>query len=175
MMMDVYTAQTASWDLQDDTVEGKGYLAEQAVEDAVYTTFNPIIATAGLLYPSLPAVTKKAHKKAFAKFIKFYARDHADFSTKIRCLFYWAEQPPETLPTTPPPKPPPKVIDFQGYMATQKENFPDFHQVGGGIMELYKKVRLSHYNQKKEDRETFRTGLVYLVCLGVADGIISNL
>ncbi len=164
----------ASWTLQDDSPEAKGWLSEQGVEDAVYTVLNPIVATAAVIYPALPTVTK-AHKKAFAKYIKFYMRDQADIPTKLRCTFHWTDPPPESLPTQPPPVPVPKVIDLPGYLATQKENFPDMHQVGAGSMALYRRVREAHYHQKKEDRGTFRTGLIYLVFLGVADIIVSGL
>jgi len=165
---------TASWTLQDDSPEAKGWLSEQGVEDAVYTVLNPIVATAAVIYPVLPSVTK-AHKKAFAKYIKFYTRDQADTPTKLRCTFHWTDPPPESLPTEPPPVPIPKVIDLPGYLATHKENFPDLHQVGAGSMALYRRVREAHYHQKKEDRDTFRTGLVYLVFLGVADIIVTGL
>lgn len=33
----------------------------------------------------------------------------ADFPTKLRCIFHWAERPPEPQVATPPPVPPPKV------------------------------------------------------------------
>lgn len=165
---------TASWTLQDDSPEATGWLSEQGVEDAVYTVLNPIVATAAVIYPVLPSVTK-AHKKAFAKYIKFYTRDQADTPTKLRCTFHWTDPPPESLPTEPPPVPIPKVIDLPGYLATQKENFPDLHQVGAGSMALYRRVREAHYHQKKEDRDTFRTGLVYLFFLGVADVIVTGL
>lgn len=164
----------ASWTLQDDSPEAKGWLSEQGVEDAVYTVLNPIVATAAVIYPAIPAV-KKAHKKAFAKYIKLYLRDQADVPTKIRCTFHWTDPPLESLPTQPPPVPVPKVIDLPGYLATQKENFPDLHLVGAGSMALYRRVREAHYLQKKEDRTTFRTGLIYLVFLGVADAIVSGL
>lgn len=171
---DFETRLKASWTLQDDSPEAKGWLSEQGVEDAVYTVLNPIVATAAVIYPAIPAV-KKAHKKAFAKYIKLYLRDQADVPTKIRCTFHWTDPPLESLPTQPPPVPVPKVIDLPGYLATQKENFPDLHLVGAGSMALYRRVREAHYLQKKEDRTTFRTGLIYLVFLGVADAIVSGL
>lgn len=144
------------------------------MDDAVYMVLNPVVAAAGVLYPVLPAVTK-AHKKAFAKYIKAFVRDQADIPTKLRCIFAWADPPPDTIPTTPPPVPIPKVIDLAGYLKTQQENFPEVHQVGAGSMTLYKRVREAHYAQKKDDRDTFRAGCVYLIGLGFADAYISGL
>ncbi|TFJ82065.1 hypothetical protein NSK_006731 [Nannochloropsis salina CCMP1776] len=171
---DLETRLKAAWMLQDDSTESKGWLSEQGMEDAVHTVLNPVIATAATLYPSLPGVNK-AQKKAFVKFIKSYTRDHTDLPSKLRCVFHWTEPPQESLPTKPPPVPVPKVIDLPGYLKTQEENFPDMHQVGKGSMELYKRVREAYYHQKKEDRDTFRTGVVYLIALGFADVYVSGL
>lgn len=41
--------------------------------------------------------------------------------------------------------------------------------------QLYKRVREAKFHQKSEDRQTFRTGLLYLIGLGVADIYISGL
>lgn len=173
-LIHLFTCISAAWMLQDDSTESKGWLSEQGMEDAVHTVLNPVIATAATLYPSLPGVNK-AQKKAFVKFIKSYTRDHTDLPSKLRCVFHWTEPPQESLPTKPPPVPVPKVIDLPGYLKTQEENFPDMHQVGKGSMELYKRVREAYYHQKKEDRDTFRTGVVYLIALGFADVYVSGL
>ena len=71
----------AFWTLFDD--KGDGFLSQQAMEDAIYGSLAPTIATVGRIYPILPDVTK-TQKKAFANYIKFYTRDHADFPTKLR-------------------------------------------------------------------------------------------
>lgn len=67
-------------------------------------------------------------------------------------------------------------------MSTTTTPFPPYPsssitppQVGAGVPQLYKRVREARFHTKSEDRQTFRTGLVYLVGLGVADVFVCSL
>lgn len=90
-----------------------------------------------------------------------------------RCTFSWADSPPLEADEKGVPKP--RVTDFESYMKTQKENFPNLHQVGAESMSLYNRVREAYFNQKTEDRDTFRTGIVYFIGLGFVDVWVSHL
>lgn len=52
------------------------------MEDAIYTALNPTIGVAAAWYPTLPGVPK-AQRKAFAKFVKFYARDQVGWEEGV--------------------------------------------------------------------------------------------
>ena len=91
----------------------------------------------------------------------------------FRCTFHWADSPPFEADEKGVPKP--KVTDFNSYLKTQKDNFADLHQVGAESMSLYSRIREAYFNQKTEDRDTFRTGIVYVIGLGFVDVCVTQL
>lgn len=60
--------------------------------------------------PAAPARSHLGH--TYITHTTIPTKPQADFPTKLRCIFHWAERPPEPQVATPPPVPPPKVIDL---------------------------------------------------------------
>jgi hypothetical protein len=82
-----------------------------------------------------------------------------------RCSFAWAQREDNGA----------KLVSLESYLATQEENFQGMHGVGESSMSMYARVRSAQFAQRASDRETFRTGVIFLIGLGIVDSWVSVL
>lgn len=109
--------------------------------------------------------------KKIPKFTDTYLLDRLELNVKSRCVFCWSDK----AFTGFKPLPDDHTVSIPDIISSRIEYFEDGAEIGKLFSEAITSDRRLHYNEKKENRDTVRKGIAFLIGCMVLDSYFSNM